>query len=470
MAPRIFDTLLFFIKEKADNPDHELWTHEEIADGSGQKRSDKSNLKVVCNKLVSQLVAVLDADPHRFIKNRATVGYEFKSEVRILGPREVRSLLAIRSDAERSILAGSPSPVPDSASSVSQAIDKGGGDTSIGFGRLYRVRGQCADAFRLAGADSEFFPADCVHVQVDPTPYEMPLEIRAERKAILKQLEIEAKRQGRMFFNGPHTRLVDFRVTPRDRTEQKHLELTLGPISWHDYSVVNEVYAQTLRQAQSKSLEQLINLEEVADGCIRNVRLTNIACTDLTLVTADGYAMYSRRSRRVAAAQGLFASAVAENINQDFDRSLRPQKRGDLPAPFRAVLRGVAEEISPNLREHLNPNAILLLGLAFNLRNLHPDILFLAATLLNRKAVLELATDFPGKDFVEGNLLSVNITSDSRQLDRILSARNWLPAGKACLMRSIEFLDAIRREKKVDLHKTINRLANGDIDWFRINT
>jgi len=331
---------------------------------------------------------------------------------------------------------------------------------------LYRIGNQVADAIRLAGADSEFFSAEVVHVEIDPTPYQMPPEILVTRAAILDQLKREAKEHGRMFFDGPHTRLVDFRVTPRDATEQKHLELTLGPVDWYDYAVANEVFAQTLRKTQVSDLGRFIDLAEVSDGRIKNVKLSNLLCIDVTIVTLDGYALYAKRGNRVSAAQGLLASAVAENMHRSFDQSLGPPRSGLLPVPFRTAIRGLEEEISPELVRSLNPRALVLLGLAFNLRNLHPDLLFAAAVPFRRDEVFAMAEEHPGKDFIEATLLAVPAKLDAT-LEGILSAGQWLAAGKACLIRTIEFLEATQRRLGLPLNELIGRLARDGSDWLR---
>ena len=102
----------------------------------------------------------------------------------------------------------------------------------------------------------------------------MPLEIQAARRGIIEELERNAKKEGLTFSDGPQTRLVDFRITPQDETEQKHLELTLGPIGWYDYWVVNEVYVESLSQTDVSRFDRFVELDEVADGRIKTVKLT----------------------------------------------------------------------------------------------------------------------------------------------------------------------------------------------------
>ncbi|SRR5258708_8971361 len=178
-------------------------------------------------------------------------------------------------------------------------------------------------------------------------------------------------------------------------------------------------------------------------------------------------ALYSMRGRRVSAAQGMITCTIAENIHQEKDQSLARSKSGVLPAPFRTVLRGIAEEVSPELARHISSDTLLLLGLAFNLRNFHPDILFAVVVPYRLNEVIEIARNYPGVDWFEGKILAVTLTGERTELHGALAEDNWLPGGKASLMRTIEFLDAVRREHKIPFSAVIEKLARGNTDWIR---
>jgi hypothetical protein len=123
-----------------------------------------------------------------------------------------------------------------------------------------------------------------------------------------------------------------------------------------------------------------LNLDLVArDGALETVKLSNIVSTAITLLTTDGYVIYSIRSSRVSTGQSRWASAVAENIHRHKDQIHVSQHMDGLPVPFRTVVRGITEEISPQLARSLNPDAIYLLGICFDLDVFEPDLLFLVA-------------------------------------------------------------------------------------------
>ena len=158
----------------------------------------------------------------------------------------------------------------------------------------------------------------------------------------------------------------------------------------------------------------------------------------------------------------MFSCTVTKNIDQIKDQSLTPFQ-GTLAAPFRTVLRGIDEEISPKLVQGLDPTSILLLGLSFNLRSFHPDMLFCLAVPHCRDDVLKMA---PGTAFVEREILDAPASGDDAKFDDVLSLDNWLPGGKACLIRTIEFIDAVGRKRKIRLPEVIENLARGGKDWL----
>ena len=292
----------------------------------------------------------------------------------------------------------------------------------------------------------------------------MPPEFALQRNVVVEQLKKEAKRNNQMFYDGPHTRLIDYRATPIDASEQKHLELSLGPIGWYDFSVVDNLLGQIFQKLKPDYIQEYVDLDEVAKwGIIRNNKFTNILDTATTLVTSDGWVSYSVRSQRVSTSGGLLTSCVAENIHQEKDDSLRPQIAGELPAPFRTVLRGVKEELSPKLvPELVSKTCLYFLGLSFDLRSFHPDMLFMIALSITHDRLLEICRQYPGRDFLEGQVVCVRLSMLDEE-NSPLAKTNWVPGGKASLVRTREFLGAVQDRKKLDMLETIRMLHDGDL-------
>ena len=181
-------------------------------------------------------------------------------------------------------------------------------------------------------------------------------------------------------------------------------------------------------------------------GILRNNKFSNILCTATTIVTSDGYAFYTSRSRQVSSDKGYYTSAIAENIHQQKDESLTNSQEDELPAPFKTVIRGLEEEVSPAAAEYVktHPHCVFLLGIAFDLQGLRPDLLFMILFPMTRDTVLKMIRERPGKDFFEGKLQAVSIIDNFEALNSLLADPLWIPGGKASLIRTLEFLQVLQ--------------------------
>jgi hypothetical protein len=304
-----------------------------------------------------------------------------------------------------------------------------------------------ATSFRLFGASDEFFPPSVVHVVPHKDArYELPGNLLLIKEDIVNRLKEEARQRGAMFFDGPNTRLIDYHATPVDKTEQKHVYLHFGPIGWHDYSVCRWALDHAIKNRTIDEIDEYVDLDEIANAqIIRNNMLPNILCTATTLITADRFVLYSRRGSRVSAIPGRLTSCIAENIHQVLDCSLEGKVENELPSPFRTVLRGIAEEASPKIAQilHRRPTLLFLLGLDFELLSFQPDLLFVVFIPFGHKELLETCRQYPGKDFIEGRIQAVPISPDPEGLEKLLSDPNWIPSGKASVIRALEFLDSV---------------------------
>ncbi|MGL4501807.1 MAG: hypothetical protein ACRCU2_22245, partial [Planktothrix sp.] len=275
------------------------------------------------------------------------------------------------------------------------------------FESFYHFQGTFASSIRMVGADDEFFLPNNIHILSSKSPYHLPPKLLLARTEIINLLEEDAKSKGRLLYDGPHTRLVGFRVELREKTERKHLEMELGPVNWYDYSVCRWAVTEN-----SIDPNDYIDLDEVAELYdIRSNQFPNILCTATTIITKDGFALYSQRSSKVSDKSQTLTSCIAENIHQDFDFSSEKDCIAELPVPFRTVIRGVEEEISPGIADYLknNNHAIFLLGLDFNIELFHPNLLFMIALPLDCEEVYEQCRQRPGRDFLEGQLKSISI-------------------------------------------------------------
>ena len=325
-----------------------------------------------------------------------------------------------------------------------------------GFG--YTYGGFTARALRLVGAADEFFPQDRVTIEVCRQPYVLPNAMLRTKADVLSRLESDAEQRKAPFFDGLHTRLVDYSIAGTDAsTEQKRLTLHLGPIGWYDYSVMRWHTDQMNRA----DLTKYIDLEAIArTGSVVHTKLHNILDTATTLVTSDGYLLFAQRGTRVSGDETLLSSCVAENIHVQKDGSLSENANIECPAPFRAALRGIDEEMSPLIAQALvaNGSPLFCLGLSFDLDAYHPDILFFAALSLTYEQVLKACRERPGQDFFEGHIRGVSLTGMDGSLARELSREKWTGGGKASALRALEFVETRALRGRQAIQRAIGAL------------
>jgi hypothetical protein len=282
--------------------------------------------------------------------------------------------------------------------------------------------------------------------------YNLPYRFMEGKARIIEALTAEAKSRNAPFFDGPHTRLIDFNFTEaHPETEQKILELILGPIGWFDYSVAR----WNTDRASKPELSQLVDLDRIlSTGSVIHTSLPNILDTATTLITSDGMIIYSQRGNQVSVGHNLLTSAVAENIHVDKDMSLSESMNAKLPSPFRAALRGMDEELSPLIRQDFENSGtkLLCLGLSYSLDDYHPNILFLGVIPYTYSDVVEKCRLRPGRDFFEGKLLSCSVISSGADVSNVLLRNDWTGGGKASFFRAVEFIESYASRRNISVY------------------
>lgn len=297
-----------------------------------------------------------------------------------------------------------------------------------------------AEAIRLIGAAGEAYTAHDVRVTPIEAPYDKPEGMWSIWDSALRKLKQEAQARGASFHNSLHTRLVKHHIHTIPNIERKQLELTLAPLWWEEYAVARRL----TDQMTIDDLGQYVDLDLVAEtGTISSNRLHNILDTATTLATIDGYLLYSRRGKQVSVVEDRFTSCVAENISAQKDSSLDRKMNDALPAPFRAALRGTAEELSKDIAEYLQDDEgckLACLGLSFDLLGYHPDMLFFGILPITFEEFQRICRENPGEDFFEGQAQGVHLSALQKGEYGHMLLPNWTGGGKAAFMRAIEFL------------------------------
>jgi transcriptional regulator with XRE-family HTH domain len=352
--------------------------------------------------------------------------------------------------------------------------------------RLYALGSQYAACIRLFGAAHEYYQREHVSVMYDRQSYDLPDELLVQKPTIIKRRREEAQTLGINFHDGPCARLLNFRVSPKDAdpSERKHAELKLGPLGYHDYYVANNRFARALRRGTVSEIAEYVDLDKVAiDGNVRDIRLSNLLDTLTTPVTLDGQLIYCpQRSEQVSADPGLIDSGVDEMVQRLMDQPIEPgsgYRLSDIkpyevdngvlhprqaPDPFQTVLRGIEEELSGGVCSLVHPDAIYMLGLCLNLDEFHPDLLFLVALPLTFDEVLRVRRETLGHDFFEtSGIAAVPCEKGNAELDALLAQPKWMPSAKASVIRSVEFLEALKRREGRNVQDIITSLAHSNV-------
>lgn len=351
--------------------------------------------------------------------------------------------------------------------------------------RLYYHLDGWARAIRLVGADTDLIPVDRLEVSYKDVPLVLPPELRQLRDQIVQERIATASSDGHIFFDGPNTRLMGWRVSPRDDDrvgrEESILYLTLGPVGWYDFEGLNGAFrAHPESRGPEHLYEYYVGLSSLlSDGRVERSKLSNIMDNAVALVTSDGYVGYQRRSRRVSLGVGAFTSTVAENTNRFLDDSLpynplslynRQGTLGDAPTdykpkgvphPVAAVLRGIESEISPDVRAWVDLKSMYVTGISFDLEGLHPSLLFVVLVGLSRRDVLSARRKTPGTEYIEGSLGFVPIQLEQDDTRTLFRQPNWIPSGQASLIRAIEAIQGVARERRVSPLQAITLLRSG---------
>ena len=114
-----------------------------------------------------------------------------------------------------------------------------------------------------------------------------------------------------------------------------------------------------------------------------------------------------------------------------------------VPHPLAAVLRGLSYEVSSRILEFVGSYAIKVTGLAFGLDSLAPDLLWIVLANVTEEEFLVMRRDRPGIEVDEGIIEFVPASFDSPRTQELLMRTDWVPAGKASLVRAIHLIEEV---------------------------
>src|SRR5262249_13371439 len=230
--------------------------------------------------------------------------------------------------------------------------------------------------------------------------------LKREASQRIREKQAEASEKNKLFFNGPNVRLIHWTDSPPGNgpgatLERNVLSLYLGPVGWYDFEGTNGLVAEKkLNPERAETYERWVRLSKmIHDFDVRHSRLSNILCNAITILTSDGQIGYGERRDRQSTVPHKLSCAVGETTNRYFDETDRrdPSRlinsvsysmrlsdgpdnnyipRVGRPHPVATVRRGLNEEASKHMTDHVLERGIKVTGLDFGLDVLHPFLLW----------------------------------------------------------------------------------------------
>jgi hypothetical protein len=339
------------------------------------------------------------------------------------------------------------------SSPITAKVTIGASGEELPEARVYELDDIQAKCVRLVGAEDEEFPERMVEYSWAQKNYELPQEFQSEREEILARLQQDAREHKSPFYNGPCVRLESYHAKPLDSSEEKHLTLYVDPLQFYDQAVSHEFVDSMLKGKSPHKPSQFIDLHRLERGDISHIKLATVLGTVTTLCTADGVVLIAKRGIWLSTRRDHYSASVDEAVHREKDTI-----NGKLNV-FNTSLRGIEEEVSPELRKMLSEDAPHLLGISFGLDELHPKLLFSVFLPLPYEEMTEVMRRSPGRDFQEGHLISIPADENWAALRRALRREPWIEGGKACLIRATEFVDAQCRKRGETMLTAIKRLS-----------
>lgn len=318
--------------------------------------------------------------------------------------------------------------------------------------RPFRVGSVEVPVTRLVGGDGEarYTYPDGIICAPRATKFALPPEVEEIKEKWLAAKQESARRRNAVFENRPMVRLDDYRPglsLVHDRPWPLHLSVSLTEF----------FHAQLTNGSIDDLLPGAVSLRTAYAGApddLLNSRLANPLCTNLSLVTSDGFIYVAQRSTKVATSPGGWAPAVSGTGNPILD--VITPSLADY-SPFQQALRESYEEAaapySPELSE------ITFFGLARTLQYYYP---FLFGELRIKLTSRELESQLPGDNWETRGLVAIPFTvqavTDWIALEYGKLLRREIPGG-GVYTAIFSLLQSLAYEYPKDWQEVIQRLT-----------
>ena len=193
------------------------------------------------------------------------------------------------------------------------------------------------------------YKKDEIHMNVNPEPFEIPDErVKKHMEENVKHREEQARKEGKVFYDGPMARLTGAVV----KDDLHQIELHMQPTTFFTRVFTNNDLDNDLvwKMVEERGIEYT-NLD---DG------LANPIGNNVLVLTEDGYVILNKRSDKIAQYPSLFGILPAGFTNPDKDGY----------NPFDTAEREATEELGVEIKE------VELLGFGRAGDDRHPEFNF----------------------------------------------------------------------------------------------
>ena len=195
------------------------------------------------------------------------------------------------------------------------------------------------------------------HIRSHYIPFaeELPEELQARRKRIQQEQE-RNKAQGLPFFwNGQIYALDRFVIGREPANEDMTLDLWFRPSDYYTFLATNMSLSEPV--LREKYLADVDWPEAV-------LYFSNSFGISLTVVTSDGYTVFTQRGKSVGTRPAVYDTSVIEGLSRPIDRGTS----GEAPDVYRCACRGLAEELGLHEGSDFAVADILFLGFGVDTR------------------------------------------------------------------------------------------------------
>ncbi len=275
----------------------------------------------------------------------------------------------------------------------------------------------------IDGDGVESYRPQHIRSRYDPSP-DAVLEEIAQTKEKIQQEQESNKEVGRSVqWNGEKYNLTNFVVSREASDECMTLLLWFKPTDY--YTLL----------AKNTCLEDATFRNKYLKECEWDAPIPYLPSSfgiSLTIITSDGYTLFTQRSASQGIRPGMFNTSVTEGISRPLDRGTA----NNAPDMYRAASRGLAEELGLHERSDFSVSDIRLLSFGVDTQYM---LWGLRGVIKLKKSIDEIVKNWHAgvKDKIENkHIFPIKFTPQDVQ-KFVFSHENWTPGGLICVYHAL---------------------------------